>query len=141
VAGHWTDGRKLPPNPPIQRYLGYAVGRWEGDTFVVESNGYDDRFLACAAPASVLELGDRVAIRIATKCGSRNATSESITIASGNALTVTDPKVYMTPWTTTGTNYLDPNTEMAENFCVPSDSIHFNSENTIPRFRSSGGLS
>jgi len=38
----WTDGRKLPPNPPIQRYLGYAVGRWEGDTFVVESNGYDD---------------------------------------------------------------------------------------------------
>jgi len=28
---------------------------------------------------SVLELGDRVAIRIATKCGSRNATSESIT--------------------------------------------------------------
>jgi hypothetical protein len=39
----WTDGRKLPAEPPYDRYEGYAVGRWEGDTFVVESNGYDDR--------------------------------------------------------------------------------------------------
>jgi hypothetical protein len=39
----WTDGRKLPDDPPQPRWMGYAIGRWEGDTFVVESNGYDDR--------------------------------------------------------------------------------------------------
>ena len=39
----WTDGRKLPENPPQPRWLGYAVGRWDGDTFVIESTGYDDR--------------------------------------------------------------------------------------------------
>src|SRR5205814_4990688 len=39
----WTDGRKLPDDPPQPRWLGYAVGRWEGDTFVVEGSGYDDR--------------------------------------------------------------------------------------------------
>jgi hypothetical protein len=37
-----TDGRALPvdPNPTWQ---GYSVGRWEGDTFVVESAGFNDR--------------------------------------------------------------------------------------------------
>src|SRR5260370_17818381 len=46
----WTDGRKLPADPPIPRYLGYAAGRWEGDTFVVESNGYDDRSWLAQTP-------------------------------------------------------------------------------------------
>src|SRR5215813_6072967 len=47
----WTDGRRLPENPPEPRWLGYAVGHWEGDTFVIESNGYDDRsWLDAARP-------------------------------------------------------------------------------------------
>ena len=38
----FTDGRKLPddPNPT---WLGYSVGRWEGDTLVVQSAGFNDR--------------------------------------------------------------------------------------------------
>jgi len=40
----WTDGRKLPEKVPEARWMGWAVGHWEEDnTFVVESNGYDDR--------------------------------------------------------------------------------------------------
>lgn len=38
----WTDGRKLPANPK-PRWYGYATAHWDGDTFVVESSGYDDR--------------------------------------------------------------------------------------------------
>jgi hypothetical protein len=36
------DGRKLEsdPNPS---WMGYSVGHWEGDTLVVESNGFNDR--------------------------------------------------------------------------------------------------
>ena len=38
----FIDGRSLEPNPePI--WMGYSVGRWEGDALVVESNGYNDR--------------------------------------------------------------------------------------------------
>src|SRR5262252_6636832 len=38
----FTDGRKLEEDPlPI--WMGYSVGRWDGDTFVVESNGYNDK--------------------------------------------------------------------------------------------------
>lgn len=38
----FMDGRELEPEPhPI--WMGYSVGRWDGDTLVVESNGYNDR--------------------------------------------------------------------------------------------------
>jgi len=33
-----TDGRPLPTDPQ-PAWLGYSVGRWEGDTFVVDTNG------------------------------------------------------------------------------------------------------
>jgi hypothetical protein len=38
----FMDGRELPkdPNPT---WSGYSVGRWEGDTLVVETNGFNDR--------------------------------------------------------------------------------------------------
>ena len=34
----WTDGRELPDDPPVARWHGYAVGRWEGDTFFPHSD-------------------------------------------------------------------------------------------------------
>jgi hypothetical protein len=38
----YMDGRKLP-NDPNPTWLGYSVGRWDGDTLVVESAGFNDR--------------------------------------------------------------------------------------------------
>jgi len=38
----WTDGRKLPDDLE-PRWYGYAVGHWEGDNMIVDSQGYDDR--------------------------------------------------------------------------------------------------
>jgi hypothetical protein len=37
----WTDGRKLPGDDAESRWYGYAVGHWEGDTFVVNSNNFE----------------------------------------------------------------------------------------------------
>ena len=36
------DGRKLPRDPQ-PTWLGYSIGRWEGDTLVVEYAGFNDR--------------------------------------------------------------------------------------------------
>jgi hypothetical protein len=35
----FTDGRPLPKNDPQPWWYGYSVGRWEGDTLVVETTG------------------------------------------------------------------------------------------------------
>ena len=36
----FADGRKFPATFELPAYLGYSVGRWEGDTFIVESRGF-----------------------------------------------------------------------------------------------------
>ena len=38
----WTDGRELPKDPDPTWY-GVSVGKWEGDTLVVETVGFNDR--------------------------------------------------------------------------------------------------
>lgn len=130
----WTDGRKLPPSPPIPRYLGYAVGRWEGDTFVVESNGYDDRSWLTnqvqrtgnTRPGGYPHSDE---MRIEERYKRLNYGLLQI------SLTITDPKVYTAPWTTTATTTLIPNTEIAEHFCVASDNLYYNESTagTIPK--------
>ena len=41
VSHIWTDGRKLPEDPD-PTYMGQSVGRWEGDTLVVDTIGLKD---------------------------------------------------------------------------------------------------
>ncbi len=39
----FTDGRGLPKEINLPAYLGYSAGRWERDTLVVESAGFNDK--------------------------------------------------------------------------------------------------
>ena len=117
----WTDGRPLPdPNEVEPRWLGYAVGRWDGDTFIVESNGFDERawlsenrqdrrwgFRQSGAGLRVEERYRRVAYH------QIEAT-----------LTITDPEIYTQPWVTKGNIFLNPGTEIGEYMCVPSENIN-----------------
>ena len=38
----FTDGRALPKDPQPS-WLGYSIGKWEGDTFVVDTVGINDK--------------------------------------------------------------------------------------------------
>jgi len=119
----WTDGRKLPENPPQPRWLGYAVGRWDGDTFIVESNGYDDR--------SWLQ-EDRRDRRWGFPHSDQLRVVERYRRTSFGTLeaelTIIDPVVFKKPWTTRGTIQLSPGTELWEYMCAPSESEQFNEQ-------------
>jgi hypothetical protein len=39
----FTDGRQFPATFEFPAYLGYSIGHWDGDTFVVETRGFNDR--------------------------------------------------------------------------------------------------
>jgi hypothetical protein len=128
----WTDGRKVPQDPPTPRYLGYAVGHWEpDDTFVIESSGYDERSWISEAGNFMTKPGSKGwglngwphsdEMRITERW---KRTSYGTLEAQ---LTVIDPKVYTKPWVTDIVKHaLEPNTELWEYFCVPSESADFN---------------
>jgi len=123
----WTDGRKLPTDPPTYRYLGYSVGHWDGDTFVVESTGFDNR--------SWLSEDRRVRIHGFPHTSDLRVEERYKRLDYGkleSTLTIIDPKVFAKPWVTTGIATLRPNAELAEYFCVPSEETTFNSKSTLP---------
>lgn len=39
----YADGRKLPSEVNLPAFFGYSVGRWDRDTFVVETAGFNDK--------------------------------------------------------------------------------------------------
>ena len=39
----FSDGRAFPAEFELPAFLGYSVGRWEGDVFVVETRGFNDK--------------------------------------------------------------------------------------------------
>ena len=134
----WTDGRKLPDNPPELRFNGWSVGHWESDnTFVIESNGFDDRSWLSEAGSFITKPGtsgrglngwphsDEMKIVERWK-----RTSYGILEAQ---LTVIDPKVYQRPWVTDIVKHtLLPDTEIWEYFCVPTDSNYYNQKVLVP---------
>jgi hypothetical protein len=101
----FMDGRSLEidPNPT---WMGYSVGRWEGDVLVVESNGYIDR--------SWLDFGGHPhteELRITERYVRRDVGRIDVQV------TMIDPKVYAKPITFSMPMALQADTEMLEGFC------------------------
>ena len=98
------DGRALEtdPNPS---WMGYSVGRWEGDTLVVESNGFNDRtWLIGGYPhTEAMRMTERF----------RRTDFGHLVIA----VTFDDPKAYNKAWTLSVNARLAADTEMLEAVC------------------------
>ena len=47
----FIDGRQLPQDPS-PTFMGYSVGKWEGDTLVVDTSGFNDDELILPGPHS-----------------------------------------------------------------------------------------
>ncbi len=104
----WMDGRALPKDPDPS-YFGDSIGRWEGNTLVVETVGFNDRTLINGMPHSdAAHLVERY-----TRKG--NNTIEF-------TFTADDPKAYTKPWTA-GPMELEghPDWTILENFCIQED--------------------
>lgn len=124
----WTDGRELPKIEDVDpRWLGYSVGRWEGDTFVVESIGFDDRSWLSE---------NRVDRRYGYPHSDELRTVERYKRVNHNtldvSLTITDPKTFTQPWVTTGQILRSPGTELGEYFCVPSEAQEHTNRVLLP---------
>jgi hypothetical protein len=110
----WTDGRPLPQNPP-PAWNGYSVGKWEGDTFVIESTGYDDR-------TWLDHFGNPHSDQMHIEERWHRADPDTLELS----LTITDPKIYAKPWVSDKKVFKLSKEEMYEELCVPSEEENFN---------------
>jgi hypothetical protein len=100
-------------------WMSWNVGRWEGDTFVIESTGYDDRTWLSGFQEGGLTHSDEM--RVIERWRRINHNTLEVQI------TVIDPKTYTEPWVTAASRIaLTPGAELWEDFCVPSDYRNFN---------------
>ena len=105
----FTDGRALPkdPNPT---WMGYSIGRWDGDTFVVETTGYNDKTwldFTGHPHSDALHVTERFT---RTDFGHMRL-----------SITYDDPKTYVKPWTINTTMSFVPDTELLENVCQENE--------------------
>jgi hypothetical protein len=106
----FTDGRTLPGDDAQPFWYGYSVGKWEGDTFVVESRGFrDEGWLDIQGSpfTDQLKLTERF----------RRVNYGTLEID----VTVDDPKAYTKPWTVRVNQRLTPDQEIIEFVCLEND--------------------
>ena len=101
----FLDGRKLPedPNPT---WMGYSVGRWDGDTLVVDTAGFNGK--------TWLE------VRGHPLTDALHVTERFRRLDVGHMqvrVTIDDAKAYTRPWDTTINLELMPDTELLEYVC------------------------
>ncbi len=101
----FTDGRKLPEDPQPS-WLGYSVGKWEGDWFVIETVGFNDK-----GPLDAMGHFHSEAMRLTERIRRRDFGHMEM------ELTVDDPKTYTQPVTDHVNFRLLPDTELMESFC------------------------
>ena len=104
----FTDGRPLPKASEVDpTWLGYSVGRWEADMFVVESTGFRDRGWLSANMA----YPNSDALHVIERFKRTSVGHTDLVI------TVDDPKAFVKPWTNTIPLTLVPDGELIEAFC------------------------
>jgi hypothetical protein len=108
------DGRSLPGKDAEQWWNGYSVGRWEGDTLVVETTGFmDDGWLDVRG--SPLTSEGKITERFRrTSYGSLELT-----------VTIDDPKAYTRPFSAVIHNRLAPELQLTEFVCIDKDAAHY----------------
>jgi len=110
----YLDGRPLPANDPDPWWYGYSVGKWDGDTLVVETTGYRDdvRLDVWGTPMTS-------AAKTIERFRRPNFGTMQIDV------TIDDPKAYTKPFTVRVNHRLAPDTELIEFICQDRDAVHY----------------
>jgi hypothetical protein len=113
----WTDGRKIPDDVD-PRWYGWATARWDGDSLIVDSTGYDERSWLDGNGWPHSE-----DMKLHEVFRHPDATTLEIT------MTLDDPKAYTKPWVGNKQTFHlvlpKEQTVMYEYYCVPSEEETF----------------
>ena len=105
----FTDGRELPKDPQPS-FHGYSSGRWDGDTLVVQTNGFRDGMWLDRSGSPLTDAA--------------KMTERFRRVSYGNLeieITIDDPKAYTKPWTVKFNQFIVLNRELLEYFCQENE--------------------
>jgi hypothetical protein len=112
----FLDGRSLPGSDAQPWWYGYSIGKWDGDTLVVETSGLRD--------------GGWLDVLGSPFTDAAKVTERFRRVNQGNLeidVTVDDPKAYTRPWSVTIKQRLMLDSELMEFICAENekDAQHF----------------
>ena len=110
----FTDGRPLPGKDAEAWWYGYSVGKWEGDTLVVETRGFIDNIWLDVRGNPLTSEG-----KVIERFRRPNYGNLEIEI------TIDDPKAYTKPWTVKVNQRIYPDTDLIEFICEDRDATHY----------------
>ena len=105
----FLDGRTLPVDPS-PTWQGYSVGRWQGDTLVVDTAGFNDRGWLDARGTPHSE-----DMRVEERFHRRDYGHLELTV------TITDPRTFTRPITFSVVEDLLPDTDLLEHYCLENE--------------------
>ncbi|MGP0076583.1 MAG: hypothetical protein ACLPWF_32105 [Bryobacteraceae bacterium] len=105
----YTDGRK-PPADLEPLWLGYSVGKWEGDTLAVDTVGFNDKTWLDGIGHPHSE-----ALRVTERFRRRDFGHMDVEV------TIDDPKAYTKSFSVKFTELLQPDSDVTEYFCSENE--------------------
>src|SRR6516165_393259 len=102
----YTDGRPLPKKIAFPSFLGYSIGRWDGETFVVDTIGFNDKTWLDGRGHPHTE-----DMHITERYGRRDVGHLDVEI------TISDPRSYNKPFSFKVTHLLEVDSDIVEYFC------------------------
>ena len=105
----FIDGRPQP-NDPTPAWNGYSTAHWEGDTLVVQTEGFRDGLWIDTWGSPMSD-----AAKMTEKMRRPNFGSLEI------ELTIDDPKVYTKPFTVNLSESLEADTDLIDEFCLEGE--------------------
>lgn len=106
----FVDGREFPAEFEFPAYLGYSIGRWDGDTFVVESRGFNER-----TPIDGMGHPRSENMHVTERYHRRDFGHLD------TELTFDDPALYKRPFSVKIAYDLIPNNDIFEMFCTQNE--------------------
>jgi hypothetical protein len=101
-----------PPEPILPSAMGHSIGRWEGNTLVVETTNLKPYpYMTRLATSSDAHVVERMRLEEREVNGQRNKFLV-------NELVLTDPKVYTEPIRVTASLQFRPDTQLLEYTCT-----------------------
>jgi hypothetical protein len=102
----FTDGRDFPKDFASPSWMGYSIGKWDGDEFVVQTAGINEKVWMDTNGHPHTD-----ALRVTERFRRRDFGHMDVNV------TIDDPKAYTKPWTATIKQHLLPDTELLEFVC------------------------